>query len=146
MIDRLEALEKSNPKEYWQIFDKLKNSEQDAVGNSIPMDEWVHYYSQLLSPRPIVAEWEALIKEQLHRMKSITYFSELDFRITLPEVTGAIKSLKKGKAVGIDNISNEMIVLSVDVMAPIYGKLFNSILNNHHYPTLWKTGIINNLY
>ena len=79
MIDRLEALEKSNPKEYWQIFDKLKNSEQDAAGNSIPMDEWVHYYSQLLSPRPIVDEREALIKEQLHRMKSIPHFSELDF-------------------------------------------------------------------
>ena len=66
MLDRLESLEKSNPKEYWQLFDKLKNSEQDPTSNSIPMDEWVHYYSHLLSPRAIDEEREVLIKEQLH--------------------------------------------------------------------------------
>ena len=108
--------------------------------------EWVHCHSNLISPRAIDEEREVLTKEQLHRIKSIPHFSEFDFHITLPKVMGAIKSLKKGKAVGIDNISNEMILFSLDVMAPIYGKIFNSILNNHHHPTLWKTGIINNLY
>ena len=82
----------------------------------------------------------------IQKLKSEPFFSDLDFSITCDEVLRAVKSLKKNKAVGIDCVSNEMIVSSTDTMLKVYQKLFNAILNLTHYPHMWKRGIVVNLY
>ena len=46
---------------------------------------------------------------------------------------------------GIDNISNETIIFSKEIMVPIYKKIFNNVLIHHHYPLIWKKGILVNL-
>ena len=58
----------------------------------------------------------------------------------------AMKKLKLGKAVGLDNISGEMLRCSLPTLIDIYTKLFNAIFNMSCYPDPWRKGIIVNLY
>ncbi len=60
------------------------------------------------------------------------------FKISDDEIKVAIKHLKKGKACGVDQISNEMLKCGGVATLPILNKLFNSVLQSGQYPTLWQ--------
>ncbi len=49
-------------------------------------------------------------------------FTSLDFTISETEVHNAINQLKDGKAVGLDEISGEMIKASVKELMPVIKK------------------------
>ena len=54
----------------------------------------------------------------------------------------SVKIIKNNKASGCDNIVNEQIKHTIHMMMPIYGKLFNLILNTGKIPNSWSEGII----
>ena len=56
------------------------------------------------------------------------------------------KGLKSGKSCGIDEISNEMLQLSVPVLLKHFLFLFNFILQNGTYPSNWKENVIKPIY
>ena len=66
--------------------------------------------------------------------------------ITESEIYEAIKTLKLNKSSGIDEIVNEYIISTKQIMIPIYVKLFNAILETGNIPTDWLTGIIIPIY
>ena len=62
--------------------------------------------------------------------------------VTAEEVTRAINSLTNNKALGIDEISAEMIKHSTDSITGQLVVLFNSIWREQEVPEDWKKGII----
>ena len=58
------------------------------------------------------------------------------------EIRNFVQNLKNNKAAGIDRILNEFIKCSIDIMVPLYLKLFNKILDSGEIPDYWLTGII----
>ena len=64
----------------------------------------------------------------------------------IEEVVGCINELPKGKAAGIDGISNEMLKSTSDVLAPILVVLFNKIINTGHFPRMWCEAVLTPLY
>ena len=66
--------------------------------------------------------------------------------MTEDEISLAVRQLKNNKAVGVDNISGEVIKSSWPFLCKWYVKIFNFLYNNSKYPDLWRTGIITNLY
>ena len=86
------------------------------------------------------------IEAECKKLKDEPYFSKLDFSISLTEIHNAIKSLKKHKAVGMDQINNDMIMAAGPYIATSLKNIFNAILCNQYYPKGWKKGIIVNLY
>jgi hypothetical protein len=58
----------------------------------------------------------------------------------------AIKRLKNGKASGTDGILNEMIKSSASKLLPLLAKLFNSILSNGFFPSIWRVNMITPLH
>ena len=52
----------------------------------------------------------------------------LDFMITGREIRKAAENLKNNRSPFSDKITNEMIKASIDILMPVYEKLFNSIL------------------
>ena len=54
--------------------------------------------------------------------------------------------MKTGKAPGIDNIINEYIKTSTDMMLPLYTILFNIILDNSVFLNEWLIGVINPIF
>ena len=70
----------------------------------------------------------------------------LNAAITEEEVICAIKALKNGKAVGIDEVRNEFIKHSSPPLISIYCKLFNKVLDSGIVPEQWVQGIIIPIY
>ena len=50
-----------------------------------------------------------------------------------------VKGLKNNKAYGVDMILNEFIKNTIDIMCPIYVKLFNIILKTGYLPEKWTS-------
>ena len=66
--------------------------------------------------------------------------------ISLEEVLNSVKGLKNGKSCGTDDISNEMLQLSVPVLANAYTYIFLHILRNGIYPSMWRENMIKPIY
>ena len=71
---------------------------------------------------------------------------ELDTEVTEEEVKSIILGLKNNKAAGLDNIINEYIKYTSNLLLPIYVKLFNRILNSGVVPSSWLNGWIVPIY
>ena len=56
--------------------------------------------------------------------------SKLNRYFTETEIRNFVNKLKNNKAVGIDRILNEFIKCSIELMIPLYVKLFNKILHS----------------
>ena len=54
--------------------------------------------------------------------------------ITEKEILTAVKKLKNNKSPGVDNILNEHIKSTIQIMLPIYTKLFNIIFDTGIVP------------
>ena len=66
----------------------------------------------------------------------------LNETITEEQTKKAITLLKNNKASGIDNIINEHIKSTADLMIPLYTKLFNIRLDDSIFPIEWSVGVI----
>ena len=66
--------------------------------------------------------------------------------ITEKEIQEAIKNLKNNKSHGIDKILNEHLKTTINVMSPIYVKLFNIIYDTGIVPDSWTQGSIFPIY
>ena len=66
----------------------------------------------------------------------------LDHNITKEELMIASRKLKPGKATGIDNISDEMVLCLMASFPDIILKLFNSIMHTNRIIPEWVLGII----
>ena len=74
----------------------------------------------------------------------------IDFRIkksvnneiSVEEIDKCIRKLKSGKASGLDNVSNEYIKATCDLLMPFYHKLFNVVFDTGVIPESWLIGSI----
>ena len=64
----------------------------------------------------------------------------LDRDFSLAEVQKAIKSLKFGKAVGLDNLPNEFIINAGDRFTELLVVLFNKVKQSGSFPSCWNRG------
>ena len=150
LYDRLVNLSNDSPKEYWDLFNELKNFNGDSNINKqdcpIKDEEWIKHYTDLLGPKKLDESRIRYIRDQIENILQEPYFSELDYAVSTEEILEASKSLKNRKAAGLDNISNEMIKCSLPFMLKVFRKIFNVSLYKQYYPMCWKTGMIVNLF
>ena len=70
----------------------------------------------------------------------------LDYQIEKEELKSASNILKPGKAVGIDNLDNDMISSLVETHPEVILKLFNAILKSSEVLSEWVMGLIVPIY
>ena len=77
--DKLESLSNDNPKEYWELFDKMKdchkNNNHDNNDCPIKHNEWIDHYLKLLGPQKYDPEREIAIRDETSRLVEQPYFS-----------------------------------------------------------------------
>ena len=145
MIEKLENMSNRNPKEYWSVLDELRNTEREEKPEVIDESEWLAHYSKLFSA-PSAPQDTNKISEEMNRILSEPHFNELDYHITVKEIQDALNKAKLGKAVGIDNVSGEMLKCAAPILTPWLLKLFNEIFRQGIYPQQWCTGIITSIF
>lgn len=148
LYNRLENLSEENPKEYWTLFEKLKNCHNYNENEECPIDDkdWIKHYTKLFGPRQYDKDRIDEINREINELIELNDSSLLNVPISPEEINEASKYLKNNKAVGLDQISNEMIKCAIPFILSALKRLFNSILWNHYYPEDWKKGAIVNLY
>ncbi len=117
-------------KEFWKTLRKISpKNKHDTVQPT--MTEFMHYFEKLSTS-----------DRTQNTPNSSDTNGPLDFLITLVELQKMSKNLRKGKAHGYDNISNEMIRILVEVYPEIVLKLFNAILKSGKSISDWAIGMI----
>ena len=129
--NKLRKCKNSNPKLYWNL---LNNGKKNVCKVSIN-DLFEHFKDINSKEYGGDVDIESLI--DIANINDI-----LDVDIEECEIRKAVKTLKTGKACGIDGILNEYIVNTLDMLIPVYKILFNTVLSTGVIPSDWLIGIV----
>jgi len=135
----------NNPREFWQLLDKLKQTNtKDNPADKIEPGKWYRYLSQL--NRNPEGNNNETVHAEIEKLLINKNFSPLDFQIKTNEINDALKKLKNDKSPGLDMVSNEMLKAASKALMPCLHKLFNRIFTTGEYPEQWCTGIVTNIH
>ena len=129
-ISKLRNTKTKDSRLYWQILQQTKKK------SDIPIlvTEFKEHFKRL-------AETDHT-NEQLEINVNIHANAPLNKEVTEAEVLKCISKLKNNKASGVDNIINEYIKSTKEIICPLYVKLFNKVMDTGDIPDDWLTGII----
>ena len=141
-IRKIERLRHSQPREFWKLFIKRKNT-----GSDIPLQDFFEYFSKMQEDLNNVQNLESeLFCQNIDFDSQDCNFEELDQPVTFEEVKVVIRSLKKNKSFGGDQLLNEYFIESLDILSSHLVDIFNAILNSGYFPNQWSEGIIVPVY
>ena len=134
---KLRKMKAENPKVYWQML------KDHNVEEKIPIEstQFYEHFKELNSATIDVQEEADVLERGSHETNDV-----LNRNFTADEIVKCVNKLKNNKAYGLDFILNEYIKVSVDMMLPVYVKLFNIILDTGVIPSNWLEGLIKPLY
>ena len=132
--EKLRRLKSNDPKEYWRILNGSKKGE-----NHVAVKEFYKYFKNLNNP-PNYSNDEEITNDTEH------VNDEINRPIRESEIRQAVKELKRNKSPGFDQILNEHIQITLDMMLPTYTNLFNIIFDNSIIPESWLVGEILPIY
>ena len=107
------------------------------------------YYENLYQARPSKESHKEITKQIEQRVKQIEEEMKNKPKIpdfTVEELEYAIKKLKRKKAIGPDQIPNELFLEADEQIKEIYLDHFNSINESMDIPQEWQEGTIKRLY
>lgn len=149
---------KSN--DFWKITKRIKNPKKEEYdlltedGKTLVNPEEskkyiANYYQDLYKirePDPEYNGWTNYIVEtnKLHEEQAAKAPPMKEF--TMKELNEVIKTLKKKKATGPDNIPNEFLINADHNVKQHILKTFNSVTMNEDIPDQWKTGTLTRIY
>ena len=153
LTQKLETLQDKDPQTYWKILNELANinleREKSEQSSNIDPEQWLSHfkelYSQQLSGNRQSGN-DQYILDKLNELKSMPYFSSLDFRITREEILTAVGKLKIGKAAGLDRIPNELLKYGMPHLVEPMHKLFNLVFSSSIFPDNWSISMIKPLH
>ena len=143
-ISKLKSLKKNDPKEYWNIINSAKKS--DNVSASLK--DFYTFFKNVNSPDSSngTQSDDTSESQNFNLTPDIENSNELNQPITESKIISAVKSLKNNKSPGLDNIINEHVKSTLHIMVPIYIKLFNIIFDSGIIPESWTCGVIKPIY
>ena len=157
-MDELDSAVTDNPQEFWKMLNNLGPrkscdipleiyDENGEICNDINqvLDKWRseynHLYNFQTSPGVFDDEFRDQCEKDLNDMNdSCDCLPGINDAITLEEVVYAISVAKLRKAVGIDNLPNE--ILKNENTYKLMHVLFSQIFESGVMPTIWKSSII----
>jgi hypothetical protein len=137
---KLRAMSSHKPRDYWKYLNSLtpRNTEKTPT-----VSEFFDYFKNINSPHSEIDDNAPFNEEPL----IIEDNNALNRPISEFEILKVIAKLNNGKAASqFDNISNEYLKSTRAVMAPIYVKLFNFILDSGILPDSWLIGCIKPIF
>lgn len=135
----LRNLKSKNPKEYWKI---INSADCKKVDSDIELDALYSFFKDL-NEQPDSEPDQTTDSIDISIDDNDTI---LNSPITDTEILKCIKSLKNNKACSNDDIINEYIKNTCNIMLPLYKSFFNLIFRTGILPDSWLEGIIKPIY
>ena len=139
-INKLKNLKNAKPREFWKIINSVDKKENNS---NVPLEDLYKYFKEINAE-----QYNDEIQEnnESSTQEFIMLNEEINQAITANEIFSAIKSLKNNKSSWLDNILNEHIKCSANLMLPVYTQLFNLIFDTSLVPNNWILGNILPIY
>ena len=118
----LKEMRTKNPKEYWKIVNKNRYSKQDSK-QSIDINTLYEYFKDLNKAPEINEDVNEMLENELSSLEITSINDDLNEPISEDEIIKCIKNLKNNKSCGDDNIKNEYIKSTANLLLPLYVKL-----------------------
>ena len=147
ILNKIQLMEEHNPNEFWKLVNSIKSSKSTGMSDEIPPATWYSYFKELNEVKVISenSSNEARFVRN-YQLWAVNSDEILDAPISLEEVCTSAKKLAGKKASAGDSINNEIIKVAVEVFAPYFVELFNSVLSHGIFPRTWSEGYIVPLY
>ena len=125
----------------------VKNSENKIVEGLAASQVWMDSFEFRLKNydfKDYDVDFYYQIKQSVNQfqVESFTTNFALDYPISLEEVRCAIKKLRKGKAVGIDGLFNEIWKYGGEDALTYLWKLYQRVFDGEDFPIDWARGLI----
>lgn len=143
-IDKLNSIKDTNPRQFWQVLQELKDGNKECHADKIAPGTWYNYLMQNNKTRSN-NEDDSILEEAMKSLNTGS-FNELDFKIKNSEFNEALLKLKNNKSPGLDQILNEMVKNSDYPIQECIINLFNKIFTIGIYPDCWAAGCITNIH
>ena len=138
VIKLLRDLKDKAPRHYWRI---LKGCKREPI--NVPLQSFKDHFANLaVSFESSIDTNVPPVVDDIRNLDT----SILNQPFTENEIRNFVKTLKNNKAAGIDGILNEFIKHTIDLLIPLYIKLFNKILDTGDIPEDWLAGLIIPIY
>ena len=130
------------------MINKMRSwgSEQNNKDEYIKASTWIDHFKRLFNkqkdPDFNHATSNSMLDLNSQVPHQIPIFTELDFSIKGLEIMRSIKSLKRNKSPGLNNILSEFLVAGKDCLIRPLCKLFNLIFRSHSYPKQWTLNLL----
>lgn len=120
---------------FWKMLSKLQSkSNDDTFKRSIPGHKWTNHFKSLFQN-----------KNTTYLPNSLIETGDLDYGIMSKELEKASYILKTFKSLGIDGISNEMILSLLKTNKVVF-KIFNTVPSAESSITAWNTSIVSPIH
>ena len=146
MLNKIQFTEEHNPKEFWKLVKSIKSNDPTNIQNEISPLIWHDYFKNLNEKKVIFENSSETQFVGDYRFWAVKFNHILDPSISEHEVRASAKKLDNKKSSAEDVMSNEIIKIAVEVLAPYFVKLFNHVLFHGTFPHSWSEGYIIPLY
>lgn len=146
-MNKIQEMESKNPTLFWKFVNNIKKKKEN--NEDIDVEVFYDYFKSLhegINNKSLDKEFRSKLEQLSDQFKGKQWVDILDKDISKNELIEASRKLKNNKACGFDNITNEMIKCSIEIMSTCLIKLFNHILHSEKYPASWSKGYINPIY
>ena len=138
-LNTLQFLSDKNSSMFWTEIKSILCKNKASV-NSICTNQWYAYFKNVFQfevTMPHICNEDVFIY-----VDSLPDLEQLNADIQEQEVITTINSLKTSKSPGIDNILNEMLLLSKDKIYFLLTKIFSHLFLTHSFVDDWQKTLI----
>ncbi len=128
------------PSEFWSALKTYKAAGRTDKDTEvyIPMKYWTSFFRGL---------YNEAVASDFPTIKGRCYTNtETDAEVSPEEIEEAVKVLKTGKSVGLDQISGEMLKYAYPVIGDLITDIFSAVFETGQYPEAWKSTYITPLH
>lgn len=160
IIDDMERLRCRNPKEYWRKLYELAGKKQNTelptqirdwsdklVSGNEALEMWKKSFEKLGTEEQseeFNADFYEYVQQEVQEIQEEMKGDAAWYNrpLELEEISRAIKTLRRGKAAGLDGMINEIFMYGGPSLEAAVHKLFNKFWDMEEFPSEWSKGLI----
>ena len=137
-----------SPGDFWKLF----YSRPPQTPGSHSPEQWAAYFERLLNyaetdgPLPDGAGLRKYFFLTQGRWPPDAATTKVQAAFSLKEVYEALKTLKRGKSVGVDGIPVEVYKCLSDKLIPFFATVFNTLFELGFFPKEWAISIVSAIF
>ena len=139
--NEIKSTRTNNPREFWKI---INNADSDKKPTKIEadLDDLFNHFKNVSNSNEYVHNRNFNLEFNEHDVPNNPSLELLNGEVTAKEIADNISSLKNNRSAGDDDVCNEYLKITADLLLPIFVIFFNMILNTGIFPSSWSIGTI----